>query len=146
MPKSVMEKLNLNITRPYKDLFSFDSSQVKCLGLIKDLCVTLVQYPAKSILMDIVVVNIPPKYDMLLSRSWGAKLGGYLQLDMSYATIPIFGCHFTHLYRETRLAYTVSDPQNPNRFPIYVADQDLGNCILSFDDGLDGCPEELDMK
>jgi len=26
MPKSVMEKLNLNITRPYKDLFSFDSS------------------------------------------------------------------------------------------------------------------------
>jgi len=26
MPKSVMEKLNLDITRPYKDLFSFDSS------------------------------------------------------------------------------------------------------------------------
>jgi len=48
MSKSVMEKLNLDITRPYKDLFSFDSSQVKCLGLIKDLCVTLVQYPANS--------------------------------------------------------------------------------------------------
>ena len=43
MPKAVMEKLNLDITRPYKDLFSFDSSQVKCLGLIKDLCVSLVQ-------------------------------------------------------------------------------------------------------
>jgi len=28
IPKSVMEKLNLDITRPYKDLFSFDSSQV----------------------------------------------------------------------------------------------------------------------
>ena len=42
MPKAVMERLNLDITRPYKDLFSFDSSQVKCLGLIKDLCVTLV--------------------------------------------------------------------------------------------------------
>ena len=26
MPKSVMEKLDLDITRPYKDLFSFDSS------------------------------------------------------------------------------------------------------------------------
>jgi len=69
MPKSMMEKLNLDITRPYKDLFSFDSSQVKCLGLIKDLCVTLIQYPAKSILMDIVVYDIPPKYGMLLSRS-----------------------------------------------------------------------------
>jgi len=69
MPKSLMEKLNLDVTRPYKDLFSFDSTQVKCLGLIKDMCVTLVQYPAKSILMDIVVVDIPPKYGMLLSRS-----------------------------------------------------------------------------
>ena len=74
MPKSLMEKLNLDVTRPYKDLFSFDSTQVKCLGLIKDMCVTLVQYPAKSILMDIVVVDIPPKYGMLLPRSWGAKL------------------------------------------------------------------------
>lgn len=42
MPKSVMDKLDLDITRPYKHLFSFDSSQVSCLGLIKDLCVSLV--------------------------------------------------------------------------------------------------------
>ena len=41
-----------------------------------------------------------------------------------------------------RLAYTVSDPQNPNNYPVYVADQDLGNCILSFDDGVNGCTEE----
>jgi len=74
MPKAVMEKLNLDVTRPYKDLFSFDSTQVKCLGLIKDLCVSLVQYPNKTILMDVVVADIPPKYGMLLSRSWGAKL------------------------------------------------------------------------
>jgi len=91
IPKSVMEKLELDITRPYKDLFSFDSSRVKCLGLIKDLCVSLVQYPNKTILMDVVVADIPPKYDMLLSRSWGAKLQGSLQLDMSYATISVFG-------------------------------------------------------
>ena len=69
-------------------------------------------------------------------------MGGSLQLDMTYATIPMFGGQFTRLYKETRLAYTVSDPQNPNNFPIYIADQDLGNCILSFDDGLDGCTEE----
>ena len=69
MPKSVMERLDLDITRPYKDLFSFDSNQVRCLGLIKDLCVSLVQYPAKKILMDVVVADIPPKYGMLLSRS-----------------------------------------------------------------------------
>jgi ribonuclease HI len=146
MPKIIMEKLGLQITRPYGNLYSFDSRKVKCMGMIKDLVVTLAQVPVKSILMDVVIVDIPPKYGMLLSRSWGAKLGGSLQLDMSYATIPVFGGQFTHLYRETRLAYTVSDPQNPHNFPIYIADQDLGNCILSFDDGLDGCLEEIDAK
>jgi hypothetical protein len=36
MPKAIMDKLGLDITRPYHDLYSFDSGRVKCLGLIKD--------------------------------------------------------------------------------------------------------------
>ena len=32
MPKVVMESLDLEITRPYKDLYSFDSRRVKFLG------------------------------------------------------------------------------------------------------------------
>ena len=90
MPKVVMDRLGLEITRPYKQFYSFDSRRFKCLGLIKDLCVNLAQIPAKNLVMDIMVADIPPKYGMLLSRSWGAKLQGNLQLDTSYATIPIF--------------------------------------------------------
>jgi len=41
MPKAIMEELGLDVTRPYHDLFSFDSRKVKCLGLIKDLAITL---------------------------------------------------------------------------------------------------------
>ena len=99
MPKLIMEKLGLEVTRPYKDLFSFDSNQVKCLGLIKDLVVSLAQIPSKSLVMDVVVADIPPKFGMLLSRSWVAKLKGTLQMDMSYATIPVFG-EQRRLYRE----------------------------------------------
>ena len=77
---------------------------------------------------------VPAKYGILLSRSWGAKLGGSLQLDMTYAAILIFGGQFTRLYKETRLTYTISDPQNPNNYPVYVVDQDIGKCILSIDD------------
>ena len=76
MPKVVMERLGLEITKPYKDLYSFDSSRVKCLGLIKDLCVSLTQIPTKCMVMDVVVADVPPKYGMLLSRLWGAKLQG----------------------------------------------------------------------
>jgi hypothetical protein len=93
-------------------------------------------------LMDVVIVDVLVKYGMLLSRSWGAKLRGSLHMDMTYATIPIFGGRFTHLYRETRLAYTVSDPQNLNNYLVYVVNQDLGNCILSIDDNFDECTEE----
>jgi len=61
---------------------------------------------------------------------------------MTYATIPIFGGQFTRLYREARLAYIVSEPHNPNNYHFYVADQDLGNCILSIDDDIDECIEK----
>jgi hypothetical protein len=73
MPKAVMEKLGLDIIKIYKDLYSFDSSKVKCISLIKDLCITLAQILTKSMVMDIVVADIPPKYGMLLSRSWGPR-------------------------------------------------------------------------
>jgi hypothetical protein len=68
MPKAVMKKFGLDVTKPYKDLYSFDSSMVKCIGIIKYLCITLAQILTKSMVMDIVVANIPPKYGMLLSR------------------------------------------------------------------------------
>jgi hypothetical protein len=41
MPKAIIEKLGLEITRPYWDLYSFDSRKVKCLGMIKDLAVNI---------------------------------------------------------------------------------------------------------
>lgn len=101
MPKAVMEELALDITRPYHDLFSFDSRKVKCLGLIKDLAITLTQLPMKSMMMDIVVADVPPKFGMLLSRGWIKRLGGTLQNDLSYATIPVFGGESRRLYRES---------------------------------------------
>jgi hypothetical protein len=90
IPKAIMEKLGLEITITYRDLYSFDSRKVKCMGMINDLVVNLVQIPVKSIMIDVVLSDIPAKYGMLLSRSWGAKLRGSFQLDMTYATIPIF--------------------------------------------------------
>jgi hypothetical protein len=73
---------------------------VQCLGVIKDLVVTLFQLPMKSVVMDIVVVDVPPKFDMLLSRSLIKRLGGMLQMDFTYATIPMFGAEHRKFYRE----------------------------------------------
>ena len=91
MPKTVMEELGLEVTRAYHDLYSFDSRKVQCLGVIKDLVVTLFQLPKKSVVMDIVVADVPPKFGMLLSRSWIKRLGGNLHMDLTYDTILVFG-------------------------------------------------------
>ena len=51
-------------------------------------------------------------------------------MDLSYATIPVFGGEFRRLYRETQLSYIVSNHQNPINHPIYEVEQDLGTSIL----------------
>jgi hypothetical protein len=66
MPKSIMDQLGLEIIKTYHDLYSFDSRKVKCLGVIKDMVVTLFQFPMKSILMDIIVVDVLHKFGILL--------------------------------------------------------------------------------
>ena len=70
-------------------MYSFDSKRVKCLGLIKDMVVSLTKLPSKTMVMDVVVADIPPKFGLLLSRSWTSKLKGSSKMDMSYATIPV---------------------------------------------------------
>jgi ribonuclease HI len=134
MPKIVMEELGLEVTRTYHDLYSFDSSRVQCLGVIKDLVVSLFQLPMKSVVMDIVVADVPPKFGMLLSRSWIKKLGGTLQMDLTYATIPVFGGEQRRLYREAQLAYIVSDEADPTNHPIFALDTDLGSSLLQLTD------------
>ena len=98
MPKAVMGTLGLSIAKPYHDLYAFDSQAVKCLGVIKDIVVNLAQLPMKSVIMDVVVADITPKFWLLLSRSWAKKVGGTLQMDLSYATIPVFGGENKRLY------------------------------------------------
>jgi hypothetical protein len=107
------------------------------LGLIKDLVVSLSQIPAKNTVMDVVVVDIPPKFGMFLSRSWDAKLKGTLQMDMSYVNILVFG-QDRRLYREVFLKYMVSNKSQPNNHPIYFVEIEIGSSIffndLSFEE------------
>jgi ribonuclease HI len=66
---------------------------------------------------------------MFLSRSWAVKLKGTLQMDMTYATIPVFG-HDRRLYREVLLKYMVSSKTQPHNHPIYVVDTEVGSSIF----------------
>ena len=79
--------------------------------------------------MDVVVVDIPPKFGMLLSMSWAAKLKGTLHMGKSYETIPFFGQE-RRLHMEVLLKYTVSSKRKPNNHPIYDVDTKVGSSIF----------------
>lgn len=132
MPKAIMENLGIDIIHKYHDLYSFDSGRVRCIGLIKGLVVTLDQIPTKNVLMDVVVADIPPRFGMLLSRSWGAKLKGTLQLDFSYATILVFG-QLRKLYREKKMKYMITSKEKPLNHPINYVHTNLESFVLYYD-------------
>ena len=54
--------------------------------------------------MDVSIADNPPKFGVLLSRSWTSKLKGSLQMDISYATIPMARGN-KRLYNEKRSPY-----------------------------------------
>ena len=136
MPRRIMDELGLEVTRPYKYLFYFDSNKVKCLDLIKYLAISLAQIPSKTLVMDVVVVDIPPNFGMLLSRSWATNLNGALQMDMSYATIHVF-VEKRRIFREQKLAYMVTNAERPNKHPIYSLDTEMGSTIFFTEGGKD---------
>jgi hypothetical protein len=59
MTWKVMEQLNLKISRPYHNVCAMDSREIKVHGLIKDLQVWLAVYPDITVLMDVVVIDVP---------------------------------------------------------------------------------------
>jgi hypothetical protein len=134
MPKTVMDELGLEITKAYHDLYSFDSRKVQCLGVIKYLVMTLFHLPMKSVVVDIMVADVPPKFGMLLSRSSITILGGTLHMDLRYATIPMFGGEHIRLYREAHLAYIISDEADPTNHRIFALDIDFRSNLLHLTD------------
>jgi hypothetical protein len=55
-------------------------------------------------------------------------------MDLSYATILVFGGENRRLYKEAQLAYIINDEANPTNHPIFVVETDLGSNILQLTD------------
>ena len=88
MPLKTMQQLVLKVTRPYQNICAMDRREVEVLGVIKNLVVRLHIYRDVAVMTD-VVIDIPNSWGMLLSRKFTTHLGGSLQMNLSYATIPI---------------------------------------------------------
>lgn len=66
-----------------------EKREVNIIGTINAIPYKLSAYHDKEQTMSVLVVDIPPQYDMLLSMKWSATMGGNIQCDFSYATFQI---------------------------------------------------------
>jgi hypothetical protein len=89
MSLKVMEKLGLKATRAYRNVCGFESMAIPTHGVVEMVEVCLGKYPERVIHMDIVVVDVPDVWGMLLSRKFGGMLGGTLEMDLTYINVPM---------------------------------------------------------
>lgn len=73
MPWEVCKALNLPITESPDGITKLDNTPVKVVGMIHNLRIHIASEPRIERDIDVQVVQIPPKYAMLLSKDYGIK-------------------------------------------------------------------------
>ena len=68
MPTSVAKKINAQIQKSGIKILQLDRSRVQVTGELKDVQIRLVSNPNVWQTIDIIVVDIPEAYGLLLSR------------------------------------------------------------------------------
>ena len=91
MPYSVCKKLNVEPQICKTNTIQLDISHGKVLGELKDVLIRLSSNSKVHKTIDIIVVEIPEAYGVILSRDWLAKLNRYFSTDWSHLWLPYKG-------------------------------------------------------
>jgi hypothetical protein len=89
MSLKVMRQVGLKVPQPYKNVCGFESKAIPTHGVVEKVEVRLKEYPEKMVHVDIVVVDVPDVWGMLLSRKFGAMLGGALEMDLTFLQLSL---------------------------------------------------------
>lgn len=88
MPYEVCKALHLPIAESPDGITQLDSTLVKVVGMVHNLRIQIAFEPQIERDIDIQVVQIPPKYGMLLSRDWSATLNGFWLTCFTHLWLP----------------------------------------------------------
>ena len=72
--------------------------------------------------MDILVIDVLDKWGMILLRTWLTDLGGWIQMDWTYSTVPASEDSLVRLHREEE-KHRVEDPKRPSNEYVYNTDE-----------------------
>ena len=81
MPLSMCKKLNTVPLKNDKHVIQLDRTQVKFMGELKDVMIRIETHPKSMQVIDIIVVDIPEAYGLLLNQDWYKNLNEYFSTD-----------------------------------------------------------------
>jgi hypothetical protein len=135
MPYSVFQRINVVPQLTTTRIIQLDRSDVKVRGELKYVMIRLASDPRVHQVIDIVVVDIPESYGLLLSRDWSAKLQGYFSTDWSHLWLPYKGKpNQIRVNNEAHMKHTVTELEGKND-PVSFSHTILGNYFLETDHG-----------
>ena len=86
IPLVVMESLGMRCTKYYEIgeiIYALDSWKLPSYGEIKDFYAQITVAPHIITIFNIVVVDLPHAYRVVLKRDWSSMIGGYIMNDGS---------------------------------------------------------------
>jgi hypothetical protein len=114
-------------------IIQLDRSHVKVMGELKDVMIRLASNSKVHQVIDVIVVDIPEAYGLILSRDRSAKLNGYFATDWSHLWLPFKGQpNKIKVDHERYMKHTVTDLNDTNE-PMMFNHSILGNfCFETF--------------
>ena len=124
MPLSIYKKLNATWETCPIQIVQLDKSKVKVVGRLKNVLLRLSADPRIHQTIDIVIIDIPETYGMLLRRYWSEKLKGYFATDWSHLWLPLNGHpNKCKVDREPFMKQTVTDFDSSNESVSFFSNQ-----------------------
>jgi hypothetical protein len=115
MPLSVFQKINVEVKPSNLKIIQLDQTNVKVIGELKNVLIRLSSNPKFNQIIDIIVVDIPEFYGLVLSRDWSEKLHGYFSTVWSHLWLPENGLpNKIKINKEHYIKHTVKDLNDTN--------------------------------
>jgi hypothetical protein len=89
MSLKVMQQVGLKVTQPYRNVCGFESKSIPTHRVVENVEIFLKEYPEKIVHIEIMVVDVPDVWGMLLYRKFAAMLGGTLEMDLTLLEFPL---------------------------------------------------------
>ena len=85
MPYGIMKRWEF----PHYNIYAMDSHKVEVCEIIEEIELSFAPFPKTSMVMDVMVVNVPEAWGILLSSEWASVVGGSTKVDISDVVITL---------------------------------------------------------